>query len=467
VETPDWDKPLQAASRAAMDFLHGLPMRPVGANVSRTDLLSSLGGGLPDEGHDAAEVIETLARIAEPGLIATQSGRFFGFVIGGSTPASIAADWLTSTWDQNAGLSMLAPAAAVVEEITGRWLIELLRLPETASVGFVTGAMMANFTALAAARHAVLAHAGWNVETAGLVQAPHIRVLAGRDHHDTIDRALRFLGLGTDCLVTVDSDATGRMRADDLALKLAEREGPTIVCAQAGCVNGGSVDPLAAIIDVAHHHSAWVHVDGAFGLWACATPTLRPLLGGVERADSWATDAHKWLNVPYDSGLVFCAHPDQHRASMQIRADYLTHAESSVRDPLDYNPEFSRRARGFAIYAALRALGRRGVVDLVERCCALAEHFGQRLSMADGAELVLPVSLNQVVVRFLAADGNHDRHTRSVLAAVQQEGVCWPSLTTWRGRAAIRISVSNATTDPDDVDASVASLLRWHRELNS
>ena len=467
METPDWDKPLQAASRAAIDFLHGLPVRPVGANVSRADLLSSLGGMLPEEGLDAAEVIESLVRVAEPGLVATQSGRFFGFVIGGSTPASIAADWLTSAWDQNAGLSLLTPAAAVVEEITGQWLVELLRLPENASVGFVTGAMMANFTALAAARHAVLAHAGWNVETAGLVQAPHIRVFAGRDHHDTIDRALRFLGLGTDCLVTVDSDETGRMRADDLGRKLAEREGPTIVCAQAGCVNGGSIDPLAEIIDVAHHHSAWVHVDGAFGLWASATPALRPLLVGVERADSWATDAHKWLNVPYDSGLVFCAHPNEHRASMQVRAAYLDHAEPSVRDPMDYNPEFSRRARGFAIYAALRALGRRGVADLVARCCDLAERFGERLRRADGAELLLPVSLNQVVVRFLAADGDHDRHTRSVLAAVQREGVCWPSSTTWRGQAAIRISVSNATTDPDDVDASVASLLRWHQQLNS
>ena len=467
MESPDWDKPLQAASRAAIDFLHGLPVRPVGANASRSDLLGSLGGELPDEGLDAAEVIDSLVRVAEPGLVATQSGRFFGFVIGGSTPASIAADWLTSTWDQNAGLSMLTPAAAVVEEITGRWLIELLRLPPNASVGFVTGAMMANFTALAAARHAVLAHAGWDVETAGLVQAPHIRVLAGRDHHDTIDRALRFLGLGTDCLVTVDSDETGRMRADDLGRKLAEREGPTIVCAQAGCVNGGSIDPLAEIVDIAHHHAAWVHVDGAFGLWASATPTRRPLLDGVERADSWATDAHKWLNVPYDSGLVFCAHPDQHRASMQVRAAYLSHAEPSVRDPMDYNPEFSRRARGFAIYAALRALGRRGVADLVDRCCELAERFGEQLSIADGAELLLPVSLNQVVVRFLAADGDHDRHTRSVLAAVQREGVCWPSSTTWRGQAAIRISVCNATTDLDDVDASVASLLRWHHQLNS
>ena len=467
METPDWDKPLEAASRAAMDFLHGLPVRPVGASVPRSDLLTSLGGELPEEGSDAAEVIETLVRAAEPGLVTTQSGRFFGFVIGGSTPAGIAADWLTSAWDQNAGLSLLTPAAAVVEEVAGQWLIELLGLPDNASVGFVTGAMMANFTALAAARHAVLAHAGWNVETAGLARAPHIRVLAGQDHHDTIDRAIRFLGLGTDCLVTVESDDTGRMLVGDLVRELAERQGPTIVCAQAGCVNGGSIDPLAEIIDVAHRHSAWVHVDGAFGLWAAATPALKPLLAGVERADSWATDAHKWLNVPYDSGLVFCAQPEQHRASMQVRAAYLSHSEPSVRDPMDYNPEFSRRARGFPVYATLRALGRRGVSDLVERCCTLAERFGEQLSTADGAELLLPVSLNQVVVRFLAADGDHDAHTRSVLAAVQNEGVCWPSSTTWRGQAAIRISVSNATTDSADVDASVASLVRWHRQLNS
>jgi glutamate/tyrosine decarboxylase-like PLP-dependent enzyme len=467
VETPDWDNPLEAASRAAMDFLHGLPARPAGASVHRSDLLTSLGGALPEEGIDAAEVIETLVRAAEPGLVATQSGRFFGFVIGGSTPAGIAADWLTSAWDQNAGLSLLAPSAAVIEEVAGQWLIELLGLPGNASVGFVTGAMMANFTALAAARHAVLAHAGWNVETAGLARAPHIRVLAGQDHHDTIDRAIRFLGLGTDCLVTVESDDSGRMLVHDLERELAEREGPTIVCAQAGCVNGGSIDPLAKIIDVAHRHSAWVHVDGAFGLWAAAAPALRPLLAGVERADSWATDAHKWLNVPYDSGLVFCAQPEQHRASMQVRAAYLSHSEPSVRDPMDYNPEFSRRARGFPVYATLRALGRRGVSDLVERCCTLAERFAEQLGAADGAELLLPVSLNQVVVRFLATDGDHDAHTRSVLTAVQNEGVCWPSSTTWRGQAAIRISVSNATTDSDDVDASVASLLRWHRQLNS
>jgi len=463
VQSPNWDKPLEAAHRAALEFLHGLPERPVRAAATRSDLLSSLGGNLPDEGEDAAQVIETLAAAADPGIVGTQSGRFFGFVIGGSTPPGIAAEWLTAAWDQNAGLALLTPAAAAIEEIAGRWLIELLGLPGHASVGFVTGAQMANFTALAAARHWVLDQFGWDVERAGLTRAPHIRVLAGRDHHDTVDRALRFLGLGTSCLIPVNSDDTGRMLADDLALKLAEREGPTIVCAQAGGVNGGSIDPLTKIIEISHHHSAWVHVDGAFGLWAAATPAMSGLLDGVERADSWATDAHKWLNVPYDSGLVFCAHPEAHRGAMQVRAAYLSHGDSSTRDPMDYNPEFSRRARGLAVYATLRALGRRGIADLVDRCCALARRFGEQLSAADGVELLVPVTLNQVLVRFRAADGDDDAHTRAVLAAVQDEGVCWPSGTMWRGRAAIRISVSNATTDSADVDASVASLLRWHR----
>ena len=466
MQLPNWDKPLEAAHRAALDFLHGLPDRPVRASSSPSDLLASLGSDLPEEGMDTADVIESLAAAADPGLVATQSGRFFGFVIGGATPPGIAAEWLAATWDQNAGLALLAPAAAAVEQIAGRWLIELLGLPTDASVGFVTGAQMANFTALAAARNSVLRQVGWDVEIAGLTRSPHIRVLAGRDHHDTIDRALRFLGLGTACLIPVNSDDSGRMLVDDLARKLAEREAPTIVCAQAGGVNGGSIDPLEKIIEIAHHHSAWVHVDGAFGLWAAATPSMRHLLAGVEGADSWATDAHKWLNVSYDSGLVFCAHPETHRAAMQVRAAYLSHADSSMRDPMDYNPEFSRRARGFAVYATLRALGRSGVVDLVDRCCALAERFAELLSGADGVQLLVPVTLNQVLVRFRAAAGDDDAHTRAVLAAVQDEGVCWPSGTTWRGQAAIRISVSNATTDVDDVDASTASMLRWHRQLN-
>jgi glutamate/tyrosine decarboxylase-like PLP-dependent enzyme len=463
VHQPDWDGPLEAAHRAASDFLHGLPSRQVGAAASRQELMTTLGGELPEEGTDAVEVVQDLAKAAEPGLVATQSGRFFGFVIGGASPAGIAADWLASSWDQNAGLSLLTPSAAAIEEIAGAWMIELFGLPAQTSVGFVTGAQMANFTALAAARHHVLMHAGWDVERTGLFRAPHIRVLAGRDHHDTIDRALRFLGLGTDSLVPVASDETGRMRVDDLKRKLAERAGPTIVCAQAGGVNGGSIDPLAEIIEISHRHQAWVHVDGAFGLWAAASPALRDEVAGIERADSWATDAHKWLNVPYDSGLVFCAHREAHRAAMQVRAAYLLHADAATRDPLDYNPEFSRRARGFAVYAALRTLGRRGIAEVVDRCCAHAQRFGEQLSEADDVELLAPVSLNQVIARFLATDGDHDAHTRAVVAAVQAAGVCWPTGTTWHGRAAMRISVCNATTDADDVAASVASILSCHR----
>jgi glutamate/tyrosine decarboxylase-like PLP-dependent enzyme len=253
------------------------------------------------------------------------------------------------------------------------------------------------------------------------------------------------------------------MRIGDLEHKLAERVGPTIVCAQAGGVNGGSIDPLAEIIEISHRHQAWVHVDGAFGLWAAASPALRDEVAGIERADSWATDAHKWLNVPYDSGLVFCAHREAHRAAMQVRAAYLLHADAATRDPLDYNPEFSRRARGFAVYAALRTLGRRGIAEVVDRCCAHAQRFGEQLSEADDVELLAPVSLNQVIARFLATDGDHDAHTRAVVAAVQAAGVCWPTGTTWHGRAAMRISVCNATTDADDVAASVASILSCHR----
>ena len=463
MQQPDWEGPLEAAHRAALDFLQSLPERQVGAAAGRDDLLAALGGELSDDGVDAVDVVKSLAAAAEPGLVATQSGRFFGFVIGGAAPASIAADWLATSWDQNAGLSLLTPSAAAIEEIAGGWLIDVFGLPPQTSVGFVTGAQMANFTALAAARHQVLAHAGWDVERTGLFRAPHIRVLAGRDHHDTIDRALRFLGLGTDSLVHVDSDDTGRLRVDSLERRLAERASPTIVCAQAGGVNGGSIDPLAEIIDLSHRHQAWVHVDGAFGLWAAATPALRDLLAGVERADSWATDAHKWLNVPYDSGIVFTSHREAHRAAMQVRAAYLLHGDSSTRDPMDYNPEFSRRARGFAVYAALRTLGRRGIAELVERSCAQARRFGELLSGAEGVELLVPVSLNQVLVRFLSANGDHDAHTREVVAGVQAAGVCWPSGTTWRGKAAMRISVSNATTNEEDVAASVDSILGCHR----
>jgi glutamate/tyrosine decarboxylase-like PLP-dependent enzyme len=392
--------------------------------------------------------------------VASGSGRFFGFVIGGANPAALAADWLTSAWDQNAGLYVLGPAASVVEEVAGEWLAELFGLPVGMSVGYVTGAQMANFTGLAAALHEVLRRAGWDLATGGLWGAPRVRVLAGAGRHGTIDRALRFLGVGTSTIVEVDANRQGRMQPAALAAALQQGSGPAIVCAQVGNVNSGAIDPVGEICTIAHEHDAWVHVDGAFGLWAGASPRLRPLVAGVELADSWATDAHKWLNVPYDSGLIFCAHPDAHRAAMGIRAGYLMHSAGDERDALDYGPEHSRRARGFAIYAAIRALGREGIADLVERCAAFASRFAERLAAADRVEVLNDVILNQVLVRFLAADGDHDAHTRRVIERVQHDGTCWMSGTTWQGQAAMRISVSNWSTDQADVDRAVAAILR-------
>jgi glutamate/tyrosine decarboxylase-like PLP-dependent enzyme len=323
---------------------------------------------------------------------------------------------------------------------------------------------MANFTALAAALHDVLRRVGWDLAADGLWGAPRVRILAGQARHGTIDRALRFLGVGKATIVEVESDDQGRMKPEALAGLLEEGEGPAIVCTQVGNVNSGAIDPVGEICEIAHRHGAWVHVDGAFGLWAAASPRLRPLLTGVELADSWATDAHKWLNVPYDSGLAFCAHPDAHRAAMGIRAGYLMHSAGGERDPLDYNPEHSRRARGFAVYAALRALGREGVTELVERCCALAGRFAEQLAAADDIEVLNQVVLKQVLVRFRAGDGDDDTYTHRVIDRVQNDGTCWMSGTTWQGRAAMRISVSNWSTDEADVDRSVAAILRCARE---
>jgi glutamate/tyrosine decarboxylase-like PLP-dependent enzyme len=464
MEAPDWRRPLGEAFDHALAYLEGLPARPVSSRASLAEIREALGGPPPERPLDPREVVAELATAAERGVVASSSGRFFGFVIGGATPAALAADWLTSVWDQNAGLYVLGPAASVVEEVAGGWLAELLGLPAGVSVGFVTGTQMANFSALAIALREVLGRAGWEVASAGLWGAPRLRVLAGQGRHSTIDRALRFLGVGTAAIVAVDADDQGRMRTAALRRALERGSGPAIVCAQLGNVNSGALDPVGEICEAAHQHDAWVHVDGGFGMWAAASPRLRPLLSGVELADSWATDAHKWLNVPFDSGLVFCAHPEAHRAAMGIRAGYLIHGNGDERDALDYNPEFSRRARGFAVYAALRALGRQGVTALVERCCGLAHRFAERLAAADGVELLGEVALNQVLVRFLAADGDHDGHTRRVIERVQQDGTCWMSGTTWRGLAAMRISVSNWSTDEADVDRSVAAILRCARE---
>jgi glutamate/tyrosine decarboxylase-like PLP-dependent enzyme len=452
---------LDHAVAHAAEFLEGLPERRVAPTATAGELREVLGGPLPEDPLEPRQVVADLARAAEPGLMATAGGRFFGFVIGGSLPAALAADWLTSAWDQNAGLYVAAPAASVVEEACGAWLIELFGLPGGVAYGFVTGCQMANFTALAAARHGVLEAAGWDVEADGLVGAPPIRVIAGEERHVTIDRALRFLGLGTANLRLVPADGQGRMRPDALRSTLAEASGPAIVCAQAGNVNTGAVDPLRDISEAAHEVGAWVHVDGAFGMWAAATPSLRHLVEGIERADSWATDAHKWLNVPYDSGLVFCAHPAAHRAALGSHASYLVHSEGSERDPFDWNPEASRRARGFPVYAAIRSLGRSGIADLVDRCCAHARRFAEALAQEPGVEVLGEVVLNQVLVRFLdAASGDHDARTHAVVKAVQEDGTCWLGGTIWQGKAAMRISVSNWSTTTQDVDRSIEAILR-------
>jgi glutamate/tyrosine decarboxylase-like PLP-dependent enzyme len=452
---------LEETAGLAAGYLEGTPERPVRGSASVDELRSSLGGPLPEMPCDPREVIALLAAAADPGLVAISGGRYFGFVIGGAAPAALAADWLTSTWDQNAGLSVTGPSAAVVEEVAGTWTARLLGLPDGVSFAFATGCQMAHVTALAAARHAVLDRVGWDVNERGLIGAPIVHVVVGAERHATIDRALRFLGLGTACIVPTPADAQGRMLPDAMRTALAELDGPTIVCAQAGNVNTGSVDPLAEIADISEEAGAWLHIDGAFGLWAAASPALEHLVAGAGRADSWATDAHKWLNVPYDSGIAFCAHPAAQQAAMSVRASYLIHADpDGPRDALDWTPEFSRRARGFSVYAAIRSLGRSGVAELVERCCAHARRFGEVLGAATNIEVLNEVVLNQVLVRFLDEAGDHDARTRAVIAAVQDEGTCWLSGTTWQGIGAMRISVSNWATTSEDVERSLEAILR-------
>ena len=441
---------LQVAEYAG-DFVETLETRPIRADANVGELTAVLGGPLPEDPADPRAVLAELVEAVEPGIVASPSGRYFGFVIGGGVPAAVAADMLTTVWDQNAGLYVAGPAAAVVEEVCRGWLAELLGLPPHVSVALVTGTQMAHVTALAAARHHVLARAGWDVPADGLAGAPRIRVVAGESRHVTLDRALRLLGIGASSLEIVPSDDQGRMRVDELP-NLGG--GPTIVCGKAGEVNTGAYDDLEAIADAAAESGAWFHVDGAFGLWAAASPTLRHLVRGVERADSWTTDAHKWLNVPYDSGFAFCAHPDAHRAAIGVTASYLIHTDDPrERDQMDWTPEFSRRARGFAVYAALRSLGRSGIADLVERSCARARHFAELLE-AGGASILNDVVLNQVLVRF--GDGEH---TREVIRRVQDDGTCWLSGTDWRGEHAMRISVSNWRTTEEDVERSAAAIL--------
>ena len=443
---------LRRAASAAAGYRGSLAERPVRADASADDLRRSLGGPLPAGPTPPAEVLDALVAGAEGGLVATAGPRYFGFVIGGSLDAAVAADVLTAGWDQCAFNAVLSPAAAVAEEVAGGWLKELLGLPATASVGFVTGAQAANTVGVAAGRHHVLAEAGWDVERDGLSGSPPVRVVAGDERHATIDRSLRLLGLGTAVVEDVATDGNGALDAADLERVLAAGPaGPTLVCLQAGNVNTGAGDPLRRACAAAHDHGAWVHVDGAFGLWAAASPTTRHLVDGLHLADSWACDGHKWLNVPYDAGYAFCARPDVHARAVSYTAAYLTGSGSGA--GADFALESSRRARGFATWAALRQLGRAGVADLVERCYSLARRFAEGLA-AGGASVANEVVLNQVLVGFGDA-----ACTDRVIETVQRDGVCWMGGTTWRGRRLMRIAVSNWSTTEADVDRSVAAVL--------
>jgi glutamate/tyrosine decarboxylase-like PLP-dependent enzyme len=444
---------LAYAAQIAAAYRATVRDHPVGIPVDPDVVRARFGGPLPAGPTSPRDVIDALVAAATPGLVATVGPRYFGFVIGGALPAATAADIVAAGWDQSGFSQVLSPAAAAAEEAAGTWLAELLGLPPTVSVGFVTGAQGGNTVGIAAARQRVLADAGWDVSRRGLRGAPLVRVVAGVERHATIDRAVRLLGLGDSVIEEVAADAHGSIDVDDLARVLASGTGgPVIVCLQAGNVNTGACDDLRSAITVARGQGAWVHVDGAFGLWAGAVPELRHLVDGVELADSWSCDGHKWLNVPYDAGYAFCAHPDVHVEAVSYTAPYLV--GGSVLGRADLTLESSRRARGFATWAALRELGRDGVADLVRRCCGHARRFAAGLA-AGGAEIANEVVLNQVLVAF-----GDDARTDRVIDAVQRDGTCWMGGTTWRGRRYMRISVSNWSTTDEDVDRSLGAVLR-------
>jgi glutamate/tyrosine decarboxylase-like PLP-dependent enzyme len=444
---------LRAAAEHAQAYLATVDQRPVAARADAATVRGTLGGPLPEQGEDPVTVIDALAAGAEPGLVATAGPRHFGFVIGGALPAALAADWLVSAWDQCAAFHSLSPAAAAIEEITSAWTLELLGLPETASVGFVTGGQGANTTCLAAARHAVFERAAWNVERDGLIGAPPIRILCGEQAHATIYTSLRLLGLGAETAVRLPADGQGRMDPSALAKALAANDGPTIVCAQAGNVATGAFDAFGPISDACAEHSAWLHVDGAFGLWAAAAPGTRHLTTGVERADSWAVDAHKWLNVPYDGAMAIVADPDAHLAAMRLAGPYLV-ADPGQRDNTNYVPESSRRARAVPVYAAIRSLGRVGVAEMIERNCAQARRMAKQLSDIPGAEVLNDVVLNQVLVRLPGGDDGN----RAAVSAIQRDGTSWLGGTTWNGEYVLRVSISNWATTDGDVDRSAAAI---------
>jgi glutamate/tyrosine decarboxylase-like PLP-dependent enzyme len=458
---------LETAYEIGTKYLDDVASRHVGGTTTRESLRAALGGPLPQAGNDPVKVLNDLAARADAGVVASAGPRYFGFVTGGAVPVTIAADWIASAWDQNVALYVMSPAAAVIEDIVSSWILELLHLPRTASVGFVSGCHMANFTCLAAARHEVLRRVGWNVEAQGLQRAPRVRVIAGGEIHISAVGALRYLGFGTDEIELMPVDAQGRMRADALEAALAKTDGPfdsaqgrpTIVCAQAGNVSTGACDPLDAIVATAHARGAWVHVDGAFGLWAAAVPELRTLVKGIETADSWATDAHKWLNVPYDSGVAIVADAAPHRAAMSMKASYLQRGGDEERSGMDWTPESSRRSRGLPLYALFRSLGGDGIAGIVRRNCALARRMADRLARESGISILNDVVLNQVLVRF-----KDDDTTRRVIAAVQSEGTCWAGGALWQNKQVMRISVSSWSTTEADIDRSADAIVRCYQK---
>ena len=450
------DALLDAAAKLAIAHLDRIDQRHVGGQTTRAELLAALGGPLPERGTPPDEAIAQMARAADSGLVATPGPRYFGFVTGGALPVTVAADWLASAWDQNGAMYVMSPTIAVMEDIVSQWLLDLLHLPTDSSVGFVSGAHMANFTCLAAARHEVLHRVGWNVEDLGLQHAPKITIVVGHEVHVSVIGALRMLGFGAKQPVRVAVDAQGRMKPDALQWALEEIAGPTIVCVQAGNVNTGASDPFVAIIAAAHARSAWVHVDGAFGLWAAAVPQLQGEVEGLHAADSWTTDAHKWLNVPYDSGLAIVAHPAAHRAAMSLHASYLLRGDNEERVGMDWVPESSRRGRVIPLYALCRTLGRPGIQEMVLNNCTLARRIADTLRAHDGVEILNEVVLNQVLVRF----ADSDRTTRDVISRVQADGTCWVGGAHWQGRDVMRISISNWSTTAADVDQSAEAIMR-------
>ncbi|NKX54172.1 pyridoxal phosphate-dependent decarboxylase family protein [Arthrobacter mobilis] len=449
----DYNKALERAKAHALEWLASIPERPVGPQATADELAARLAVPLPDEPTDPAEVVDELAALVEPGLMAMPSGRFFGWVIGGTLPAAMAADWLVSAWDQNTGLRFATPAAAAVEEAAGTWILDLLHLPADSDVGFTTGATMANFVGLAAGRQDVLDRAGWDLPARGLAGGPRVNVFVGRERHDVVDLALRYLGLGAPNVVDVDRQ--GRILPQALAGAMERVPGPSIVCLQAGNLHSGAFDPVGEAAAVAHEHGAWVHVDGAFGLWAAASPLFREQTAGLETADSWATDGHKTLNVPYDCGIAVVARPAVLRSTFGVHTSYLITDEHGPGDPMEKVPELSRRARGITVWAALRSLGRAGTVALVERLAARARALAEGIARIPGAEVLNEVVFTQVCVSF-----GEDERTRQVTARLIADGTAWMSGSRWQGRDVLRISVSNWSTDDDDVGRSLDAVRR-------